>query len=181
MTTHESIETDAGTSLPESDDPPRLDEVFSILQNSRRRLVLRYLVERAETTQGELAEHIAAVENGIDRAEVTSTQRKRVYISLYQSHLPKLDDANAIEFDDNRGTVERTPRTEDFWEYLERMDSPDTNRDESMAAVNLGCAAPLAGAASVGVFVELGVGSAGAGVALLTAVVGVAWVGLRVR
>ena len=55
---------------------------------------------------GELAEHVAAKENDIDRSELSSTQRKRVYIGLYQCHLPKMDDLDVVDYDQDRGTVE---------------------------------------------------------------------------
>jgi len=99
----------------------RLDRVFTILQNRRRRLVLEYLRTHESTTQSDLARYVAAVENDIDEAAVTSTQRKRVYVSLYQAHLPKLDGFGAVSFDRDRGTVERTPRTEDLLTYLDRF------------------------------------------------------------
>jgi len=81
---------------PSSDE--RLDRVFTLLRNRRRRLVLEYLRDCESTTQSDLARHVAAVENGISEDAVTSTQRKRVYVSLYQAHLPKLDEFGAISF-----------------------------------------------------------------------------------
>jgi len=106
----------------------RLDRTFALLQNRRRRRVLTYLRDNESTTQGELARHIAAVENGVPEDAVTSTQRKRVYVSLYQAHLPKLDEFGAVSFDQDRGTVERGPRTEELLRYLDRFeDQPSTS------------------------------------------------------
>jgi hypothetical protein len=116
-----------------------------VLQNPRRRAVLRYLAGESPTTQGELAEHIAGLENDVDPAAVSSTQRKRVYISLYQSHLPKLDEAGAIDFDRNRGTVEATPQTDEFLSYVARVRDPEPNRDEQHATINLSAGTALAG------------------------------------
>jgi len=84
-----------------------LDETFDLLRNQRRRDVLIYLAETADNTAtvGELAEHVAAKENDIDKDQLSSTQRKRVYIGLYQCHLPKMDDLDVIEYDQDRGTV----------------------------------------------------------------------------
>lgn len=96
-----------------------LDTVFMILKNSRRRAVLRYLVEvEAETTLDTLAEHIAAAENGIDVQALSSSQRKRLYIGLYQAHLPKMDDAGVIEFDKHRGRVELRSEAKPVVAYL---------------------------------------------------------------
>ncbi|PSP60881.1 hypothetical protein BRC77_14475 [Halobacteriales archaeon QH_8_64_26] len=56
---------------------------------------------------GELAERIAAIENGIERCRVAAGQRKSVYVSLLQCHFPKLDDADVIEWDRRSGAVSR--------------------------------------------------------------------------
>lgn len=52
-----------------------------------------------------MAEHIAALENDIEVSELSSRQRKSVYVALYQ-YLPKLDRYGVIEYDKQRGTVE---------------------------------------------------------------------------
>ena len=105
-------EMEAATRLP-------LDVIFDLLANERRRRVVRYLLSESEsTTLGELAEHIAAIENDKPESALSSTERKRVYISLYQSHLPKMDDAGAIEFDENRKTVEIGPNLTELTDYL---------------------------------------------------------------
>lgn len=85
------------------------DSLFDILQNERRRAVIRYLKQRdsKSVTIDDLATHIAARENNVDVSQVSSTQRKRVYIGLYQSHLPKMDDFDVIDYDQNRGTIRR--------------------------------------------------------------------------
>lgn len=81
------------------------DDVFHVLQNARRREVLAYLADTGDATIRELSESIAAKENGIDDAQLRSKQRKRVYISLYQIHLPTMHDLGVIDFDKPRGTV----------------------------------------------------------------------------
>jgi hypothetical protein len=137
-------------------EPERPDTIFAILQNHRRRLVLEYLRERHATTQGDLARHVAAVENGVPESAVTSTQRKRVYVSLYQAHLPKLDEFGAISFDQDRGTVERTPQTDELLRYLDRFGDEPTPSTFSADPLGLG-AVLLLGSALVVVFVaELG-------------------------
>jgi len=40
---------------------------------------------------------------------LSSNERQRVYISLYQSHLPKLDNHGIVTYDKDRGWVEPTP------------------------------------------------------------------------
>jgi len=104
-----------------SADPEPLtpDEVFEILSNHRRRMVLYYLRQHGQTaTVNELAEEIAAMENEIPVEELTSQQRKRVYVSLYQTHLPKMAEANVIDYDTDAGTVSLANRTNNVDRYL---------------------------------------------------------------
>jgi DNA-binding transcriptional ArsR family regulator len=98
------------------------DRTFETLSNPRRRQALRYLRTHEEDSPvviRDLAEQIAAWENDIPIVEVTYKQRKRVYTSLYQSHLPKLHNYGFIDYDSDRGTIELTPQAEQLDVYLE--------------------------------------------------------------
>lgn len=68
---------------------------------------------------GDLSQQIAAWEDGLESEEVSSTDRKRVYTALQQSHLPKMDNVGVVEFDRDRGLVEPTPALEDVEIYIE--------------------------------------------------------------
>lgn len=98
--------------------------VFDILRNERRRLVLEHLEDQeGDVTLGELAEKLAAIENDKPPAQITSQERKRLYVGLYQCHLPRMDDANAIDFDRDRGVVKRSEQTELFIDHLPKTDT----------------------------------------------------------
>lgn len=98
-----------------------MDRIFDILGNQRRRYVLAYLSTTEGTvTMDDLAEQIAAWECGKEIARITSQERKRVYVGLYQCHLPKMADASAISYDKHRGTVETGEQFELFGHYLRR-------------------------------------------------------------
>ena len=101
----------------------RMDDVFHVLQNARRRLVLVYLsdVEGAVEMRA-IAEQVAAWENGTTVEAITSEQRQRVYIALYQSHLPKMDELGVVDYDQARGVVERTPQVDQFLSVLRLPD-----------------------------------------------------------
>lgn len=100
-----------------------LDATFATLSNRRRREVLRYLkVNPGETSVRTLSERIAARENGVDLSEVTYRQRKRVYTSLHQTHLPKLADCGFIEYEPHRGRVALTPAAAELDVYLEAVE-----------------------------------------------------------
>lgn len=118
-TTDVPPETETDQNDPQSSELS-LDHIFEILKNSRRREVLHYLKERRErVTLSDLAEHIAALENDTTVQGLSSQQRKRVYVGLYQCHLPKLDDMNIVAFNQSRGHVELGPNAPQLDPYLE--------------------------------------------------------------
>ncbi|WP_251331114.1 DUF7344 domain-containing protein [Haloplanus pelagicus] len=105
----------------ERSQPERLskDTVFSILSNQRRRYVLSVLHRNSETVElRDLAERIAAWENDVTVADLDYKQRKRVYTSLHQTHLPKLDEAGIVEYDRDRGTITLADRASELDVYL---------------------------------------------------------------
>ncbi|MEF8773816.1 MAG: hypothetical protein V5A37_03760 [Halobacteriales archaeon] len=115
------------TQAPESgnDDAPEAadlskSEIFDLLRNQRRRFVIHYLkAEEGSVELGHLATRVAAWEYGVAPEAVTSSQRKRVYTTLQQSHLPKLDDADIVEFDSSRGVIRPREVLGDITIYLE--------------------------------------------------------------
>lgn len=85
------------------------DDLFHLLQSSRRRATLRYLFEHDDgkpVIMRHVAEAVAAREHDTTVRELSSDQRQRVYIALYQAHLPKLDEHGIIDYDQNRGAIE---------------------------------------------------------------------------
>ncbi|MGA9402972.1 DUF7344 domain-containing protein [Haladaptatus sp.] len=96
------------------------DQIYHLLQNERRRYVLRYLHgSDGQESMRDIAEQVAAWENDSTVQAITSSERQRVYIPLYQSHLPKLDEEGIIEYDQSRGTVEKTDMADVLYDYLE--------------------------------------------------------------
>jgi DNA-binding transcriptional ArsR family regulator len=120
--------TEATASTEEGEASPAeelsLDLIFEILKNERRREVIRYLREHEQqVTLSDLAEHIAALENDTDIASITSSQRKRVYVGLYQCHLPKMADMGIVQFNQNRGIVSLGENAPQLYEYLDNQSS----------------------------------------------------------
>jgi hypothetical protein len=96
------------------------DTLFELLKNQRRRDALDYLkTNGGRATLSDMAEHIAAKENDLPIEGITSKQRKRVYIGLYQCHLPKLATAGVVDFDKNRGTIELRSLAARLYPYLD--------------------------------------------------------------
>lgn len=98
---------------------PSEHELFDVLSSRRRRHALQALSDADSVELGTLAERVAAWENEKPVAAVTSTERKRVYTSLQQSHLPKLEDAGLVTFDKRAGVVEPAPTLEEYDVYLD--------------------------------------------------------------
>ncbi|UPV76791.1 hypothetical protein M0R89_21615 (plasmid) [Halorussus limi] len=166
----ESIDTtDATAEATETDDELTRDDIFHLLQCRRRRLVLKYLQEHdTPVKMTDITEKIAAVEHDTTVAALKSQERQRVYIALYQSHLPKLDEEGIIEYQQNRGIVERTDRTDAFDRYLDGEPSMrEDDAPERRATDAGGDALDRDDEASGREWSPLHVGGAGFGLALL--------------
>jgi hypothetical protein len=113
--------TDADTDT-DADAPAALstEDVYEVLSNRRRRYAIHHLKQSdAPVDVSTLAEQVAAWENDKSPDELDSQERKRVYISLYQSHLPTLEKRGLVEYDDDRGLVELTDAVANAKVYLE--------------------------------------------------------------
>ena len=105
------------------------DVVFDILRNERRRQVLQFLREHPRTTLSDLAEHVASLENDKPIHDLTSSERKRVYVGLYQCHLPKMDDVGVIDYDRSRGTIGLRNESSPYFVYLDVDPTSATDDD----------------------------------------------------
>lgn len=130
-----------------------LDDIFHILQNERRRQVLHHLHGVDGTVMmRDVAEAIAAWENDTTVENLHSDQRQRVYIALYQSHLPKLDDLGVIEYNQSRGYIETTPLLDEVIQYLQPTteETEDQTIEASELVLSFAPAAVVSGALLVG-------------------------------
>jgi len=96
------------------------DVVFELLSSPRRRYILYHLRQTdgpVELTT--LAEQVAAWENETDVDNITEQERKRVYVSLYQTHIPRLDEAGVIEYDSDSGMVSLASQAREIDNYLD--------------------------------------------------------------
>lgn len=138
MSTRASERVRAAADAEASDELTK-DEVFGTLSNARRRHVLAELKGNSdgEATIRGLSRAIAATENGVDPDSVTYAQRKRVYTSLYQSHLPQLARHGIVDFDARSGTVELTDMADTFDVYLEVVEKNELTWAEFYALLSL--------------------------------------------
>ncbi|WP_128475851.1 DUF7344 domain-containing protein [Halorussus pelagicus] len=93
---------------------PALDATLDLLSNQRRRYVLYCLRKQGGAMSVEkLAEQLTSWEG--DDAD-----GQRVRMDLYHSQLPRLDEAGAVEFDEDEGYVTLTETNEiPLAEYLD--------------------------------------------------------------
>ena len=80
---------------------PSDEEMFDALCSARRLYVLRHLRETGgEAPLGALVDAVAAMEYGKPPEEIDRDERRRIYVSLYQTHLPKLGERGLVRWDD---------------------------------------------------------------------------------
>lgn len=85
------------------------DAFYGILSDRRRRDVLYHLNESEERVElADLAQAVAVRETGSEEGSVSATDLRRVHVSLYHAHVPKLAAANAVAFDPAERTVALT-------------------------------------------------------------------------
>lgn len=83
------------------------DTCFEIFAYERRRYVLRCL-EMYETpiALADLADEVARLEHDADTlAEVPREEVKRIYMTLYHAHIPKLEDVGFVAYDQESDMV----------------------------------------------------------------------------
>lgn len=138
---------------PQNEDDPSLSEdgLFEVLANRRRRQVIEYLRKTdGTTTVSELAEYIASEETDTPINQLSSYDRKRVYISLYQNHLPVMDNANVVDYEEHRKTVQLKETVTELEPYLTDATHPE-NRGLATTALAV-AASVLLGAFQIGPF-----------------------------
>ena len=95
------------------------DDVLDLLSNSRRRYVIYFLEQwDGSASLNDLAYNIASRETGTPVEDLSEDDKRRVYISLYQTHLPKLDLYGLVEYDKDDRTVTLSEGARDIGDYF---------------------------------------------------------------
>lgn len=104
----------------ENQEPLSQNEIFQILSSHRRQRVIE-ICERATApvSLSDLAQEIAAIEEEKEITELTGTERKRIYTSLQQTHLPRMARAEVINYDGR--TIELTKEGSAITEYTDMV------------------------------------------------------------
>lgn len=149
-----------------------MNVAFAVLSNTRRRCLLREL-RRGETAElRALATRIVAHEREIPEEDVEPKAEKSVYVSLYQTHVPRLADHGIVEYDREAKevTLVRSALTDRLLRMLDG-DDPDRPTGRSYAvlaavgAVFVVAAALTGGAETTWQLIAAGLGVVTTGVA----------------
>jgi len=112
---------------------PTLDVVFEILSHRRRRLVLYHLAQVPGGVEqfDALVDQVAAWETDANGGDVPENHRSRVATDLHHVHLPKLADANVLDYDDRSETIRYwgQPTVEEYAEHAAVSELPDCYRE----------------------------------------------------
>jgi DNA-binding transcriptional ArsR family regulator len=102
------------------------DEIFDVLSNRRRRFVIHALKRREDPIEvSNLSTHVTAWELDVDPEEVEYEDRRNVYSTLQRTHLPKLEEKDIVNLDEEENVVEPTPALEDLDIYVEALGSKE--------------------------------------------------------
>jgi len=115
--------------MPESDDAAveslSTDRAFHLLGNATRRRALSALRQSdVAAALDDLAAEIAARDADATLADVSQDRCDRAAASLHHCHLPKLADADVVEYDPVANEVELLGRVEALGPYFDVIEGP---------------------------------------------------------
>lgn len=92
--------------------------IFGVFAHHRRRYALREL-QRYENPMAlaDLADEIATQENETSITDISAEEVKRIYMSLYHTHIPKLEEADLVHYKQERDAVTLTKHVECIEQY----------------------------------------------------------------
>lgn len=98
-------------------------ECFALLGNRRRLLAVQILREQCAEylSMCELAEGVA--ERAHD--DPTATERHEVHLSLYHTHIPRLEQADVVAYDRDDDSVAIRPNAETLMPFIAQLTEDD--------------------------------------------------------
>ncbi|AGB30511.1 hypothetical protein C488_07117 [Natrinema pellirubrum DSM 15624] len=82
------------------------NDAFDVLSHHRRRYALQCLREyETPLALADLADEVAVREHDRPLPEISAEAVKRIYVSLYHTHVPKLADADYVRYSQERDEV----------------------------------------------------------------------------
>lgn len=97
-------------------------KIFVLLAERRRRLIIEILQESTTPiTIAELAKRIGKREY----ENPTSEANQSIYLTLYHNHLPRLAEADVVEYNQKKGTVHPGINFDTLFRMIERAEEMD--------------------------------------------------------
>lgn len=119
-------------------DDDRLDKtvIYEILSSERRRHAIDFLQASENGVEvSDIAEYIAEKETG--ESPPPKDSRKTVYVSLHQTHLPKMDDLDIVNYDTDSKEVTLSDSFRDVAIYMEVVPGTEISWSEYYLGVGL--------------------------------------------
>lgn len=84
------------------------DTIFDLLSKERRRHVLSCLTDHESLALPNLADEVASRESNPALSQIPEEDILSIYLSLYHQHIPKLEEANVVVYDQDLDRVALT-------------------------------------------------------------------------
>ena len=97
---------------------PETYKIHRLLGRERRYHAIDLLLERGPVEFGQLVDEVTARETGRPVDDLDSGARDSVRVSLYQTHLPKLETNGIVEYERVSGTIHPGPAIDSVRAYM---------------------------------------------------------------
>lgn len=98
------------------------DPRFEMQADRRRRCALHCLHQfEGPLALADLAEEVAVREHDASITEISAEEVKRIYMSLYHDHIPELEDASVVHYDQDRDVVALSENRAQLAQHLNRQ------------------------------------------------------------
>lgn len=105
-------------------EPIDTDEIFELLANERRRMLLTCLQDHdPPLALADVAQELAVREYDVPLDEIPAEAVENLYMALYHSHIPKLNAYGVVAHDQEEDIVALTERVTLLQPYLELADA----------------------------------------------------------
>ncbi|WP_290810268.1 hypothetical protein [Halovivax sp.] len=106
--------------------PSEFDIALELCRDEPRRIALAVIErERRALTLNDLTRAVAEERHGAPITDVPGDDVNRIHLSLHHRHVPKLSDADVVEYDRERGLVEPTDRFDRLGPHLSAIIEAD--------------------------------------------------------
>jgi hypothetical protein len=92
-----------------------VDTVLGLLSERRRRYTLYYLTEQDRPVHiDEVVEAVAEMETNSNQSNIPEEKWNQIEITLQHNHLPKIDDAEFIEYNSDEMSLQLIDKPQNF-------------------------------------------------------------------